>query len=186
MHVAVYMACKIFDRKDCGRNVTMFSMAVLSIYHVYRMVTDYYGSWRIDVATVFMMFVCKYSSFAFAYQDGATPIEQLSKEQRLNRVVELPSFYEYMAFIQFLPTAALGPSLEYREYERYILLQDQYANLPNRVGRVIQTFLEAIAWVAIYMLVYPHFHMDYMRTEAFRELAWWKIVLYDFASLTLL
>jgi hypothetical protein len=78
MHVLVYLACKNFNRSSCGKKVTMFSMSVLSIYHIYRMVTDY-GSWRMDVTTIFMMFVCKYSSFAFAYQDGATPIEQLNK-----------------------------------------------------------------------------------------------------------
>lgn len=94
IHVVVYVVCKFVPRKTCGRDVTLFSMAVLSTYHVYRMVTDY-GSWKIDVATIFMMFVCKYSSFVYAYQDGATPIDQLSKEQKFNRVVELPSFVHF-------------------------------------------------------------------------------------------
>lgn len=41
-------------------------------------------------------------------------------------------------------------------------------------------------WITIYMLLYPHFHLDYMRTEEFHNLSWWKIVLYNFACLTLM
>lgn len=122
MHVVVYvMVAVVVDRSKCGKHITFFSMGVLSIYHVYRMVFDY-GLWKIDVATVFMMFVCKYSSFAYAYQDGATPEDRLLKDQKLNKISSLPSFYEYFSYIQFLPTAALGPTLEYREYERYLKL----------------------------------------------------------------
>jgi hypothetical protein len=73
-------------RSDCGRLITILGMSFLSLYHTYRLITDY-GSWKIDVATVFMIFVCKYSSFAYAYQDGMMSDSALSAEQRLNKIV---------------------------------------------------------------------------------------------------
>jgi hypothetical protein len=72
IHVVIDLAIKQVKREQCGKLITIGAMSFLSLYHIYRMVTDY-GSWRIDVATVFMVFVCKYSSFAFAYQDGIMP-----------------------------------------------------------------------------------------------------------------
>lgn len=54
------------------------------------------------------MVVCKYSSFAYAYEDGAKSDEVLTADQKLNKLVSLPSFWQYISYIQFLPTAALG------------------------------------------------------------------------------
>lgn len=44
-------------------------MFIVSLYHVYVMIVDY-GRWQIDISTILMMGVCKYSLFAFSYQDG--------------------------------------------------------------------------------------------------------------------
>lgn len=117
--VIMYYVTKLSRREKAGRNVTILAIALLTFYHIYRLITDY-GSWRIDAATAFMMMVCKYSSFAFAYQDGGMPVSSLFGEQEKNMIVELPTLKQYLDYIQFLPTAALGPTLEYREYEKYM------------------------------------------------------------------
>jgi lysophospholipid acyltransferase len=41
------------------------------------MVVDY-GGWTLDVSTILMGNVCKYSLFAFAYQDGGSSDEKLT------------------------------------------------------------------------------------------------------------
>jgi lysophospholipid acyltransferase len=87
-------------------------MIVLSVFHIHRQITDY-GGWRIDSTTVFMMLICKYSSFAYAYEDGMEG-KKLSKEQDEFKLTKLPSFFEYICYIQFLPTSIMGPSLEYK------------------------------------------------------------------------
>lgn len=43
----------------------------------------------------------------------------------------MPSFYEYISYIQFLPTATMGPYLEYREFDNYLKQENQYANIPD-------------------------------------------------------
>ena len=68
VHIAVYGIIKIKGR-NCGAFVTGISILALSIYHIYRMIVDY-GSWTLDISTILMSMVCKYSLFAYGYQDG--------------------------------------------------------------------------------------------------------------------
>ncbi len=67
-HLVIYQIIKIRGRK-CGALITGLSIFSLSVYHIYRLIVDY-GNWTLDISTVFMPMVCKYSLFAYAYQDG--------------------------------------------------------------------------------------------------------------------
>jgi lysophospholipid acyltransferase len=51
---------------------------------------------------------------------------------------------------------------------------------------VLEIFLEALGWITVYMLVYPHFDMEYIRTDAYLALPWWRVALYNFISVTLI
>ena len=44
-------------------------MLHLTSVHLKRMVDDFAG-WEIDVSTILMMSICKFSSIAFSYEDG--------------------------------------------------------------------------------------------------------------------
>lgn len=65
LHSLIYAIISFKGRK-CGAFVTIVSILILSIYHIYRMVSNY-GGWELDVSTMLMLNVCKYSLFAFAY-----------------------------------------------------------------------------------------------------------------------
>jgi lysophospholipid acyltransferase len=69
LHVVMYFLIKHVDRKHCGLFALLTSMILVSGFHVYVMIVDY-GRWEIDVSTILMMSICKYSLFAFSYQDG--------------------------------------------------------------------------------------------------------------------
>jgi hypothetical protein len=83
-HIVVYIIILIKGR-NCGGLVTAYVMVTLFGYHIYRMIVDY-GGWTFDVSTIMMTMVCKYSMFAFAYQDGSTPHEKLNHEQLEHRI----------------------------------------------------------------------------------------------------
>ena len=68
LHCIVYAICSFAPHK-CGGIVTIASLVVLSIFHIYRMIIDY-GSWTIDISGVLMTVICKYSLFAYSVQDG--------------------------------------------------------------------------------------------------------------------
>jgi lysophospholipid acyltransferase len=43
------------------------------------MIVDY-GGWRIDVSTIYMMSICKFSAIAFSYEDGTVKDQDLKDE----------------------------------------------------------------------------------------------------------
>jgi hypothetical protein len=77
LSTAVYFFVKQ-SRHNCGKIVTVGSILILSLYHIFRLITDY-GSWVVDTTTILMMIVCKYSAFAYAYEDGAKDPSTLSR-----------------------------------------------------------------------------------------------------------
>lgn len=77
LSAAIYLFVRVRTVR-CGKEVTMGSIVLLSTLHIYRLITDY-GSWNIDVTTVFMMTICKYSSFAYACEDGLKDPKTLSE-----------------------------------------------------------------------------------------------------------
>jgi lysophospholipid acyltransferase len=77
LHALVYGLLK-WRRRNCGNVVTIVSLVLLSVYHIYRMVVDY-GGWAMDISTIMMCNVNKYSFFAYAYQDGKTEESKLTK-----------------------------------------------------------------------------------------------------------
>lgn len=68
MHFLVY-GLIVYKGRNSGLFITSTSMILLSAYHIYRLIVDY-GSWTLDVSTILMGNVGKYSYFAYAYEDG--------------------------------------------------------------------------------------------------------------------
>lgn len=79
VHLVVYGIIKIKGRK-CGGFVTGISIVALSVYHINRLIVDY-GSWVLDISTILMSMVCKYSLFAYSYEDGGKDKEKLTPHQ---------------------------------------------------------------------------------------------------------
>lgn len=76
VHLIVYAIITIKGRKS-GALITGISIVALSIYHIYRLIVDY-GSWVLDISTILMSMVCKYSLFAYSYEDGGKDKEKLN------------------------------------------------------------------------------------------------------------
>lgn len=86
LHLLIYVAIRIKGRQ-CGYIITALSLVILSAYHIYRQYTDY-GGWTLDVSTILMGNVCKYSLFAFSYQDGAKTISNpLTVDQNKEKII---------------------------------------------------------------------------------------------------
>ena len=64
----VYWICTKY-KKRCGYIVTVQSVLILSICHIYRQIINY-GGWEVDISTILMVMVCKFSLFAFRLEDG--------------------------------------------------------------------------------------------------------------------
>ena len=70
-----------------------------------------------------MVMVCKFSLFAYRLEDGRKVGDAyfaMTEEQRALRIQVLPSFYDYIVYLQFLPSSVMGPGLDYSDYKAYI------------------------------------------------------------------
>jgi len=83
-HPLVYFTLKMVDRKRCGLIITFLTMLLVSFYFAYVMIVDY-GRWQIDISVILMMSICKYSLFAFAYQDGEESVTNKHKFEHRNK-----------------------------------------------------------------------------------------------------
>jgi hypothetical protein len=66
----------IFGRKVSSFYILLFNILYLSVLHLRRMIYKY-GHWGIEVDTLYMMSICKFSSIAFAYEDGGKKEDEL-------------------------------------------------------------------------------------------------------------
>ena len=69
----------MFKGRKCGFFVTSISLVGMLSYHINRLIVDY-GGWKIDLSMILMLYVAKYSLFAYAYEDGGVPIDKLKHQ----------------------------------------------------------------------------------------------------------
>ena len=100
-----------------------------SALFLYFMITCF-GCWNMDVSTYTMMLTAKLWGLAWALRDGYNHKQNLSESQRKLRVVELPTFVEFMGFVAFAPGCVVGPFIEYRDYIDYMERQGDYKDMP--------------------------------------------------------
>jgi hypothetical protein len=56
--------------------VLVFNILYLSALHINKMIRIY-GQWGIEVNAIYMMSICKFSSVAFAFEDGGKKEEEI-------------------------------------------------------------------------------------------------------------
>ncbi|KAI0166400.1 MBOAT family protein [Xylariaceae sp. FL1272] len=74
----------------------------------------------VDITGTQMVLVMKLSAFAWNVFDGTLPDDQLSDHQRDRRIVQLPGFLDYAAYVLFFPSLMAGPAFDYNEYRGWI------------------------------------------------------------------
>ena len=177
--------------------LTILSICVLSLFHIYRMMTEYM-SWSLDVTSALMLFTAKYSSIAFDIADGKKYLakqalsvhDHVAEARAKTCLLEIPSLFEYTVFIfDFLGVIA-GPIFHARDYLDFIYLRndfsaDQRHSFPIRV--VLERFSAAVAIglsFAVAGLV-PQLSFAYISSEAYAGSNFFvKLILVQMMTLT--
>lgn len=168
--------------RQCGKLITAVSVILLSVYHIYRMVLDY-GGWNLDVSTILMMLVCKYSMFAFAYQDGAVPEKDIKIPSQLhNRLVELPSFIDFLVFTQFLPTCIIGTSCQFKDFDDYINQSGDFKQIPlaSSLKKSLLDLGISLSTLGVYAFGMFYFPLETMKGDLFPQQNSFYICYYSF------
>ena len=81
MTVVAYLLMMIVPRNKQAPIVTLWVIGYLCFSHLERYFY-HFGSYEMDYTSYTMLLVCKLSSLAYCYQDGAKPAEKLTKDQQ--------------------------------------------------------------------------------------------------------
>lgn len=65
-------------------------------------------------------------------------------------IKENVNIWEYFQYLNFLPTAVMGPPLDYRKYQLYIDQQDHYTNIPSPKMAMIENLKEFLVCAGIW------------------------------------
>ena len=116
-----YYFVKLYGRTLSPAYVLLGVILHLSVLNIHRMFFDF-GGWAIDdISTIYMVYVAKYSSFAFSYHDGGVDISEIKSEHlKKQRIEKMPSLFEYASYIYFYPTCITGPFVEYKDFINFI------------------------------------------------------------------
>ena len=156
--IFTYLFIQYYGRKHSAFYVLIGSLLYLSYLHIKRMFrTD--KSWKVDdPTTIYMMSICKFSSLAFSYEDGMKKDEEIiNSHHREYRVYEKPSLLEVLSYIYFYPTSIIGPSLEYKDFNNFMLETDCYSRLGENIYYILTQgtlyFLGSFVSMAFYAII---------------------------------
>lgn len=165
-----YTFVKFFGRKYSAFFVLSFTMIYLASMHLYRMITSY-EVWDIrDPTGIYMLSMCKFSFFAFSYEDGEKDDKDIyNAHHRRNKIVKLPSFTEFFAYIYFFPTATYGPSIEYVDFIDFIYLNKHYKKMDKTKNIKLGILRVIIAFIIIglYGAFNSKFATEFIGTKEF-------------------
>lgn len=144
-------------------------------------------SWKIDINIPMMINTLKISSIPFIIYDGSKDDKDLKKDQIKNKLVSKPTYFEYIGYIVFFPSAILGPFFEYKIYYNYIYNLEDFNDVKeienkstisekqidsliypkSKFNIVIQRTIKALVYAVVYALCQKYF--DYKMFFELRE-----------------
>lgn len=179
-----YIFITYFGRKHSAFYVFFFTFAYLSCMHLYRMIV-LYGQWTADDTTsIYMMSICKYSSLAFAYEDGAKEDSELKNKHSIQyKIKTAPSLLEVLSFAYFYPSACIGPSFEFKDFIDFINFEGCYKNLPikHTIITGLKEYLYALLMMAFYGGLKPRIPLEYVGSIEYGN----RNAIYKYAYLTI-
>lgn len=96
----------------------------------------------------------------------------------------MPSFFRFLSYCQFLPSAPISLAFPYKYYDDYIHLQAQYANMPSPWKMVGHDVGYAFILVSIYLIHMFVFPLEVMKAPEFSQQGFWFIVFFSFFCVT--
>ncbi|KRX08124.1 hypothetical protein PPERSA_01669 [Pseudocohnilembus persalinus] len=170
--VIVYLLAKYV--KNCGKIIMIETMIFVSAHHIYRQIYDY-GGWTLDVSTILMMAVCKFTSFGYCVEDGRKKQSELSQDQNLRKIERLPHFLEFFSYIHFFGSSICGPAFDFYDFRLFINRIGVMGKIPF-IGLVKATTFDFVCgafFMAGTVLVSNKFDLGYIATNEFGEQHSW-------------
>lgn len=142
-------------------------------FHVER--TFYrWGEWNMDITTILMIYVCRWTAFAWAYRDGGKDASVLTADQEENKILELPPFWKYFSYINFYGNSIVGPFCEYRDFEDFIERKNNYEKVHSTLIPGLIYFIGSFFCIGVSIALDPYFSPTLLNTDTFKSLGLWQ------------
>ncbi|CAI2367021.1 unnamed protein product [Moneuplotes crassus] len=158
MLIGTYLIMRIFPRDKQQIINFVFLYTYLSAQHIHRMVY-HYGEWGGEITSFTMNLVCRLTSVAFCYCDGANNKDEDFQEQ--------PSFMWLLGYTYNTPSCLAGPFFEFKDYKNWILLKGDYANIPSTFKPGFTRLATAFIWMWLAAYFSIHHKPEKCATEEF-------------------
>lgn len=103
------------------------------------------------ISVAIMYLFMRVTATAMCYADGDTK-RPLSRRQMEQRILELPSFFEYMAYCNSSITMGVGGFYEFNDFNNLMHLKGHYHDLPSSVFITIKRMLIAFSNIPLSFL----------------------------------
>jgi len=179
--LVTYLLLKFLPFGIAHKVAFAWAFGYMSVSHLYMQTTNYMG-WQLDFTTMQMVLTLKLTAFAFNYYDGGRDVQKLTDEQKQRRITELPGLLEYFGFVYFFPGFLGGPSIEIREYQKFIdlsMFDDAYCqgNIPpQRNSAALNALAHSLAFLPLTVLS-GFFPCTFFLTDEFAQLPFYNKVI---------
>jgi lysophospholipid acyltransferase len=145
---------KLSPPTKVGKIALIYNFTHNSLIHLYRLLFEY-DSWSIEISVIFMMVMCKFSGFAYAYQDYYMHSNNLltiplTETQKKYMIENNFSIFEFFSYVYFVSSSIVGPFIEYKDFLNFIYLKEQYKNIPNTILPAISRLMTGFLFYGIY------------------------------------
>jgi lysophospholipid acyltransferase len=151
-------------KKNVGKYATIYNFTHNGLIHLYRLLFEY-ENWSVEISAIFMMTICKFCAFAYSYEDGLYYLErekisqnkrdrdvlvEKSHNQKNKYMIKDFTNFEYFCYVYFYPTSICGPFIEFKDFQNFINLKEEFANIPSTVLPSLKRLLHAVIFSVIY------------------------------------
>jgi D-alanyl-lipoteichoic acid acyltransferase DltB (MBOAT superfamily) len=82
----------------------------------------------------------------------------------------MPSFLDFMCYLNFCGAAISGPWYEFKDFQKYMRSQDQYANIPQTYTATLKRVLNIFALIAFSIFWGQYFDEKFYMTKEFEQM----------------
>lgn len=137
-----------------------------------------YGQDHFQAIILIGFHVCKFTCFAFSYQDGFFNPYFMTRDRLSRRLDHLPSFLDYFSYIHYVAGAVEGPFYDYKEFVMWMHHIGPYENVPQPAIAALKQFGKALLFYFPIIFVQPLIPYEYMATAEFAVRPWWYKIFY--------
>ena len=125
MNLLCYFLLCTFPQRKQHIPVALIGFITLSLSQIHKQIY-LYGVNGLDVPMNLMFNYCRVSSLAFCLRDGAVIKEAKGKDvdlksrEKVYAVQEVPSLFDFMAYLYYCGAAISGPFYEYKDFVDHI------------------------------------------------------------------